>query len=192
MWFRTTIRDWSSNAHIFTNHDIAIVKLIWSKWVHWEKQRSHTDWHPASMVRIVFSSVLVNLTVVLNWASFSNTYIASSYCVRYFVPWSKITVSHLNVIECELLTPPVVLFLNTTSGLLLFNRIPTASSSCSSNRLCSSDLVASSIMRITSAVLAALGMIWVWRLVTWKLMMLTGYYLSTSSTTCDDFSECAK
>jgi len=54
-------------------------------------------------------------------------------------------------------TPPVVFLLNTTSGLLLFNLIPTASSSCSSSRRCSSDFVASSMIRIRSAVFAAVG-----------------------------------
>lgn len=52
-------------------------------------------------------------------------------------------------------TPPVVLFLKTMSGFCLFRRMPTASSSISSNRRCSSDFVASSMMRIRSAVFAA-------------------------------------
>jgi len=54
-----------------------------------------------------------------------------------------------------LLTPPVVFFLKTMSGFLLFKRMPTASSSCSSSLRCSSDFVASSMMRITSAAFAA-------------------------------------
>ena len=53
-------------------------------------------------------------------------------------------------------TPPVVFFLNTMSGLLLFKRIPTASSSCSRRCLCSSDFVASNIIKMRSAVFAAM------------------------------------
>lgn len=55
-------------------------------------------------------------------------------------------------------TPPVVFFLNTMSGLLLFNRIPTASSSCSRSCLCSSDFVASNMIKMRSAVFAAISM----------------------------------
>jgi hypothetical protein len=53
------------------------------------------------------------------------------------------------------LTPPVVLFLKTTSGLVLFSLIPTASSSSSRRRRCSSDFVASSMTKMRSAVFAA-------------------------------------
>lgn len=56
-----------------------------------------------------------------------------------------------------ILTPPVVRRLNTTSGFRLFSRMPTASSSISRSRRCSSDFVASSMMRMRSAVLAAGG-----------------------------------
>lgn len=53
--------------------------------------------------------------------------------------------------------PPVVFLFTTTSGLCLFNRMPTASNSISSSLRCSVDFVASSIMIIKSAVFATVG-----------------------------------
>ena len=52
-------------------------------------------------------------------------------------------VSARTVSMAQRLTPPAVFCLNTTSGGLLFSRIPTASSSISRSAFCSADFVAS-------------------------------------------------
>ncbi len=118
------------------------------------------------MVLIVFSSVFVSLTVVLNVI-----YNISSYQGEFK--------------KC-LLTPPVVFLLKTMSGLPLFKRMPTASSSCSSSLRCSSDFVASSMMRITSAVFAAVCKVRLPhrfnRPIKREGQLLTGNYLSATTT----------
>lgn len=67
----------------------------------------------------------------------------------------KVFEYNLNRVSWACITPPVVFFLNTTSGFDLFNLIPIASSSSSRSRFCSSDLVASRTTTMRSAVLAA-------------------------------------
>ena len=92
----------------------------------------------ASIRRMVFSSVLVSLTVAVK--------------VIYMSTISTQGVER----DDRAHTPPVVFFLNTTSGRCLFNLMPTASSSISNSRLCSSLFVASNITQIKSAVFAVL------------------------------------
>lgn len=128
-------------AYIFSDHYITVVQLIWgTRWacLDW-RLRHYSDIHPARIVRIVLSSVFVSLTVALKVIYQKRQVIGQ-------LVWQQ---------AVKKLTPPVVLFLKTTSGLLLFNLIPTASNSISRRRRCSSDFVASSIIRTRSAVFAA-------------------------------------
>src|SRR5258706_3979913 len=109
------------------------------------------------MVLITFSSIFVSLTVALIYSLLARRGRPKVYqrTVIY-----KVGQRHA-IIRCRPLTPPADFCLKTTvrmriqseqlakayqpSGLDLLRRIPTASSSASRSRRCSTDLVASSI-----------------------------------------------
>lgn len=125
-------------------------KPIRKREITWKKGLCHGQ--PARIVRIVFSSIFVSLTeafsckAVRNYKQTPETLVTRSYL------HASINVRLRKRIQG--LTPPVERCLNTTSGLRLLRRMPTASSSISSNLRCSFDLVASSMIMIRSAVFA--------------------------------------
>ena len=53
------------DSNIFTDHDIAVVHFIYKQLMQ-ELDKQECIIHPARIVRIVLSSVFVNLTVVFN------------------------------------------------------------------------------------------------------------------------------